>query len=192
MIDLHTHTTASDALWAGCPVLTVAGQTFPSRVAGSLLRALGLPELITTSLLEYEEMALCLACRLRVIPGANQFGFCVLAADAEGDAVRHGGDGIESVLFEAMFREQRDYADEVIVEQFHYVAPDEPIGFEVRAVIVETLETFPISLCIIDGITEALALCGLKSTDNDDVARFLAVAIKRPDARFRSHVPKQK
>jgi protein O-GlcNAc transferase len=57
----NAHTSACDALWAGCPVLTVAGSTFPSRVAGSLLRALGLPELITTSLREYEAMALRLA-----------------------------------------------------------------------------------------------------------------------------------
>jgi protein O-GlcNAc transferase len=57
----NAHTTASDALWMGCPVLTVAGQTFASRVAGSLLRTIGLPELITTSLQEYEQMALRLA-----------------------------------------------------------------------------------------------------------------------------------
>jgi predicted O-linked N-acetylglucosamine transferase (SPINDLY family) len=57
----NAHTTASDALWAGCPVLTVTGQTFPSRVAGSLLRALGLPELITGGLQQYEETALRLA-----------------------------------------------------------------------------------------------------------------------------------
>jgi len=57
----NAHTTASDALWAGCPVLTMAGQTFASRVAGSLLRTIGLPELITTSLQEYEELALRLA-----------------------------------------------------------------------------------------------------------------------------------
>jgi protein O-GlcNAc transferase len=55
------HTTASDALWAGCPVLTIVGQTFPTRVAGSLLRTLGLPELITTSFPEYEPLALRLA-----------------------------------------------------------------------------------------------------------------------------------
>jgi len=57
----NAHTTASDALWAGCLVLTMAGKTFPSRVAGSLLRTVGLPELITTGLLEYQEMALRLA-----------------------------------------------------------------------------------------------------------------------------------
>jgi predicted O-linked N-acetylglucosamine transferase (SPINDLY family) len=54
----NAHTTASDALWAGCLVLTIAGETFASRVAGSLLRALGLPELITRGLDEYEAMAL--------------------------------------------------------------------------------------------------------------------------------------
>ena len=57
----NAHTTASDALWAGCPVLTRTGQTFASRVAGSLLRTLGLPELITTSLEDYEGTALRLA-----------------------------------------------------------------------------------------------------------------------------------
>jgi len=57
----NAHVTASDALWAGCPVLTISGQTFPSRVAGSLLRTIGLPELITTSLQQYQELALSLA-----------------------------------------------------------------------------------------------------------------------------------
>jgi protein O-GlcNAc transferase len=60
-IPYNAHTTASEALWAGCPVLTVAGETFASRVAGSLLRTLGLPELITTCLDEYEQLALRLA-----------------------------------------------------------------------------------------------------------------------------------
>jgi predicted O-linked N-acetylglucosamine transferase (SPINDLY family) len=57
----NAHTTASDALWAGCPVLTLAGATFASRVAGSLLRTMGLPELVTTSLADYQAMALRLA-----------------------------------------------------------------------------------------------------------------------------------
>lgn len=43
----NAHTTASDALWAGCPLLTQAGQTFAGRVAASLLHHAGLPELIT-------------------------------------------------------------------------------------------------------------------------------------------------
>lgn len=58
---VNAHTTASDALWAGCPVLTLAGGTFISRVAGSLLRTIGLPELITTSLDQYRTLALRLA-----------------------------------------------------------------------------------------------------------------------------------
>lgn len=51
------HTTASDALWAGLPVLTCAGRTFASRVAASLLHAIHLPDLVTTSDQEYENLA---------------------------------------------------------------------------------------------------------------------------------------
>jgi predicted O-linked N-acetylglucosamine transferase (SPINDLY family) len=51
------HTTASDALWAGVPVLTRMGSSFAGRVAASLLAAAGLPELITQSIAEYEAMA---------------------------------------------------------------------------------------------------------------------------------------
>jgi predicted O-linked N-acetylglucosamine transferase (SPINDLY family) len=57
----NAHTTASDALWAGLPVLTCSGETFAGRVAGSLLMAAGMPELITASLEEYEQTALVLA-----------------------------------------------------------------------------------------------------------------------------------
>ena len=57
----NAHTTASDALWAGLPVLTCLGETFAGRVAASLLKAIGLPELITTSLEDYEALALKLA-----------------------------------------------------------------------------------------------------------------------------------
>jgi predicted O-linked N-acetylglucosamine transferase (SPINDLY family) len=56
------HTTASDALFVGLPVMTYLGATFSSRVAASLLHAIGLPELITNSLAEYEALALTLAC----------------------------------------------------------------------------------------------------------------------------------
>ena len=54
-------TTASDALWAGLPVLTCSGRTFASRMAGSLLHAVGLPELVTDSLDQYAKKALHLA-----------------------------------------------------------------------------------------------------------------------------------
>jgi protein O-GlcNAc transferase len=54
----NAHTTASDALWMGLPVLTCMGNTFASRVAASLLNSVQLPELITSSLQEYELKAL--------------------------------------------------------------------------------------------------------------------------------------
>lgn len=57
----NAHTTASDALWAGVPVVTMPGETFACRVAASLLHAVGLPELVTASLADYEATALRLA-----------------------------------------------------------------------------------------------------------------------------------
>lgn len=60
-LPFNAGTTASDALWAGVPVLTCAGRAFSARMAGSLLRALGLPELITGNLATYEARALELA-----------------------------------------------------------------------------------------------------------------------------------
>jgi predicted O-linked N-acetylglucosamine transferase (SPINDLY family) len=55
------HATATDALFAGVPVITCIGNTFAGRVGASLLRALGMPELITPTLQEYEALALRLA-----------------------------------------------------------------------------------------------------------------------------------
>jgi protein O-GlcNAc transferase len=57
----NAHTTASDALWCGLPVLTCMGQTFAGRVAASLLMAAGMPELITRDLAQYESLAVALA-----------------------------------------------------------------------------------------------------------------------------------
>jgi len=57
----NAHTTAGDALWAGLPVLTQIGETFAGRVAASLLKAVGLPELITHSSKEYEHLAIEIA-----------------------------------------------------------------------------------------------------------------------------------
>lgn len=57
----NAHTTASDALWAGLPVLTMFGETFAGRVAASLLSAIGLPELIAVTPQAYEQMAIDLA-----------------------------------------------------------------------------------------------------------------------------------
>ncbi len=57
----NAHTTASDALWAGLPVLTKAGEQFAARVASSILHAIGMPELVTTTEADYEQLALELA-----------------------------------------------------------------------------------------------------------------------------------
>jgi predicted O-linked N-acetylglucosamine transferase (SPINDLY family) len=57
----NAHATCSDALWMGVPVITCAGETFPSRVAGSLLNTMGVPELVTYSLDEYYQLAYILA-----------------------------------------------------------------------------------------------------------------------------------
>lgn len=57
----NAHTTASDALWAGLPLITCRGEAFAGRVAASLLRATGLPELIADDLADYESLALKLA-----------------------------------------------------------------------------------------------------------------------------------
>jgi predicted O-linked N-acetylglucosamine transferase (SPINDLY family) len=57
----NAHTTASDALWAGLPLLTMRGETFASRVAASLLEAVEMPELITNSPSAYESLAMELA-----------------------------------------------------------------------------------------------------------------------------------
>lgn len=76
------HTTTSDLLWAGVPVLTLIGRTFAARVAGSLLTHIGLPDLVCDSLDTYREQAVRLcqdpsalpALRLRVATGRQASG----------------------------------------------------------------------------------------------------------------------
>jgi predicted O-linked N-acetylglucosamine transferase (SPINDLY family) len=66
----NAHTTASDALWTGLPVITCLGETFAGRVAASLLKAVGLPELIAPNWQHYKELAVSLAgdtARLQVL-----------------------------------------------------------------------------------------------------------------------------
>jgi protein O-GlcNAc transferase len=68
----NAHTTASDALWAGVPLLTCRGSAFSGRVAASLLMAVGLPELVTETMKEYEALAVELAhapARLQALRG---------------------------------------------------------------------------------------------------------------------------
>ncbi len=57
----NAHTTASDALWTGLPVLTTIGEAFAGRVAASLLRAIGMPEMAVPTPAEYEAMAIAIA-----------------------------------------------------------------------------------------------------------------------------------
>jgi predicted O-linked N-acetylglucosamine transferase (SPINDLY family) len=71
-LPFNAGTTASDALWAGLPVLTCAGEAFAARMAGSLLQAVGLPELITHSLADYEAKALKLAQQPQMLRSLRQ------------------------------------------------------------------------------------------------------------------------
>jgi predicted O-linked N-acetylglucosamine transferase (SPINDLY family) len=64
----NAHSTACDALWAGVPVLTCLGRGFAGRVAASALSSVGLPELITHSLPEYEQRAVELAIGAAMLP----------------------------------------------------------------------------------------------------------------------------
>ena len=98
----NAHTTASDALWAGVPLLTMAGSTFPGRVAASLLQAVGLPELVAPDGEAYEQSAISLArdparlASLRDRLACGRDGSSLF--DATGQARR-----IEA-LYEAMYR----------------------------------------------------------------------------------------
>lgn len=57
----NAHTTASDSLWAGLPIITICGESFPSRVCASLLNSIGLNNLVTHNFSEYEKLAINLA-----------------------------------------------------------------------------------------------------------------------------------
>ena len=63
----NAHTSASDALWAGCPMISLSGETFASRVAGSILTEIGCSELIVSSIEEYEKKAIELASKPDII-----------------------------------------------------------------------------------------------------------------------------
>jgi protein O-GlcNAc transferase len=68
----NAHTTASDALWAGLPLVTCCGKAFAGRVASSLLQAVRLPELVTHSLADYEALALRLARKRSLLRGFRE------------------------------------------------------------------------------------------------------------------------
>jgi predicted O-linked N-acetylglucosamine transferase (SPINDLY family) len=71
-LPFNAGTTASDALWAGLPVVTCSGEAFAARMAGSLLHAVGLPELVTHALPEYEALALKLATDAPLLAGIRE------------------------------------------------------------------------------------------------------------------------
>jgi predicted O-linked N-acetylglucosamine transferase (SPINDLY family) len=68
----NAHSTASDALWTGLPVLTCMGEAFASRVAASALNAIDLPELITTTQEQYEALAVELATKTGMLDQIKQ------------------------------------------------------------------------------------------------------------------------
>jgi protein O-GlcNAc transferase len=71
-LPVNAHTTTSDALWAGLPVVTCAGPSFVGRVAGSLLTTCGLADLVTYNLEDYEALALRLAREPALLAGYRQ------------------------------------------------------------------------------------------------------------------------
>jgi predicted O-linked N-acetylglucosamine transferase (SPINDLY family) len=102
----NAHTTASDALWAGVPIVTCAGDTFPSRVAGSVLKAIGLEELVTSDLDQYFELALSLATDAGKLAALKE----KLAANRMGSALFgiHGYTRHLETLYHRMWRKHLD------------------------------------------------------------------------------------
>jgi predicted O-linked N-acetylglucosamine transferase (SPINDLY family) len=118
----NAHASAADALWAGLPVLTCAGATFASRVAGSLLHAAGLPELVTGSLAEYEALAVRLAADPQLLASlrgrlARNRGSCPLFDTAR--FTRH---------IEAAYTTMWQRAERGEPSQSFFVAPIEAVG----------------------------------------------------------------
>ena len=109
----NAHTTASDALWAGCPVLTCPGETFASRVAGSLCHSAGLAETVMENMSDYRDLAIELgrdagqrtALRQRLLAArgtASLFQtpiFCRQLENAYAEMVRRWHDGLPPVDF---------------------------------------------------------------------------------------------
>jgi predicted O-linked N-acetylglucosamine transferase (SPINDLY family) len=68
----NAHTTAADALWAGVPVITQIGTTFPGRVGASILGAINLPELVTNTQADFESTAIRLAMNKPLLQSLRQ------------------------------------------------------------------------------------------------------------------------
>jgi predicted O-linked N-acetylglucosamine transferase (SPINDLY family) len=115
--------TASDALWAGLPVLTCSGPTYVGRMAGAVLTAAGLPELITTSLEAYERLALRLATEPCVLAGLRQKLIWNRAAVPLFDIARFTRD------LEAAYQQMRETWRAGRPPVAFSVSPSAPIGF---------------------------------------------------------------
>jgi protein O-GlcNAc transferase len=120
----NAHTTASDALSMGLPVLTCAGTTFAGRVAASLLSAAGLEELIAPSLEDYESMALKLAQDQSLLNSLRE----------RVESSRHGGPLFDT----ALFTRHIEAAYTQMWKRFH--RGERPAGFAVERLFVQSLE----------------------------------------------------
>lgn len=112
----NAHTTASDALWMGLPVLTCKGESFAARVAASILDAMGLGELVTTSLGDYERLAVALA---------NDRGRMTALRDAVTRA-RESSD----VFKPAVFAGRLEKAIAIMAQRTHAGQPPAQIGID--------------------------------------------------------------
>lgn len=109
----NAHATASDALWAGLPILTCLGNTFAGRVGASLLRAVGLPEMVTESLPQYETLALSLARDQRQLAAIKAKLARNLLSESLFDTARFTRD-LEAAFEVIWRRHQADLAPETI------------------------------------------------------------------------------
>ncbi|KAK0360716.1 hypothetical protein LTR94_026222, partial [Friedmanniomyces endolithicus] len=131
---VNAHTTASDALWGGVPVLTLAGRQFAARVGASLVTAIGLPELVAQSEAEYEAIALALA--------NDRAALAALRARLEVEAAEMLADGVHLIVV------QSADGSLIVGDSHHYAAtppPFAPAAVEARilAAYAECLGTPP-------------------------------------------------
>lgn len=156
----NAHTTAADALLVGLPVLTCMGNAFPSRVAGSLLHAIGMQELVTYSLPDYFALALRLAAdpaalssvksklsnNIKTYPLFDTGRYCINLESALqtmyrqkfGERATEGKEGGRTLLDQALeFQGRREFAEaERLVRTHLELHPDDAAGLYVLATIL--------------------------------------------------------
>ena len=115
-LPFNAHTTASDALWAGLPLVTCYGESFAGRVAASLLKAVGIPELVAKNLNEYEALSLRLATERTLFKALRE---------------RLGKNRLRLPLFDT--RRYRDHIEDAYTEMWQiWQGGQRPRGFAVR------------------------------------------------------------